>query len=509
MTRENNLNLSHTLHSMIKIDGSSLLIKEIASIAAGTENVELSENARMNVQRSRRDLEKHMAEGKTMYGINTGFGALMNVKIEKKDLLKLQENLIRSHSAGSGEPLDERYVRAMMIVRANSLSKGYSGVTEDLIDTLISALNRHVTPIVPKYGSVGASGDLAPLAHVALCLMGESEVYFEGRKMKSIDALNLAGIKKHIFLEKEGVAFINGTSAISGILAVAIHDARRLMAQSTAAASISLQALRGTTKAFTEWVVKTRNHKGQAKVSSMMRNLLSGYSDNTNRVQDAYSIRCIPQVHGAVLDTLDYCSSVLEREVNSVTDNPILNGEEVISAGNFHGEPVALASDFLSIALTDLGNIAERRIFRLTDSNLSGLPPFLTEKSGLNSGMMIAQYTAASLCNMNKVLAHPASSDTIPTSANQEDHVSMGMNSALKLTEIIKNLETIVSIEFLAAAQAADLSGIDLSKQTKRILESIRKSIKHLDDDREQHTDIVKMQGLMRSEEFNSLMPEL
>ena len=494
---------------MIQIDGSSLSIKQIASVAAGSEKVELGKSARLNVQKSRKNLEKHIADGKTIYGINTGFGALMNVKIEKKDLLKLQENLIRSHSAGVGDPLDERYVRAMMIVRANSLSKGYSGVTEELIDTLLAAVNSHVTPMVPRYGSVGASGDLAPLAHVALCLMGESEVFFEGRRMKSIDALNLAGIKNHIFLEKEGVAFINGTSAISGILAVAIHDARKLIAQSTAAASISLQALKGTTKAFTEWVVETRSHKGQAKVSSMMRNLLTGYADNKTRVQDAYSIRCIPQVHGAVLDTLDYCSSVLEREVNSVTDNPILNEEEVISAGNFHGEPVALASDFLSIALTDLGNIIERRIFRLTDSSLSGLPPFLTEKSGLNSGMMIPQYTAASLCNMNKVLAHPASSDTIPTSANQEDHVSMGMNSALKLSEIIKNLESIVAIEFLAAAQAADLSGVELSAPGKKILQSIRKSVKHLDDDREQHTDIVKMLELMRSEEFNSLIPEL
>ena len=494
---------------MIQIDGSSLSIKQIASVAAGSEKVELGKSARLNVQKSRKNLEKHIADGKTIYGINTGFGALMNVKIDKKDLLKLQENLIRSHSAGVGDPLDERYVRAMMIVRANSLSKGYSGVTEELIDTLLAAVNSHVTPMVPRYGSVGASGDLAPLAHVALCLMGESEVFFEGRRMKSIDALNLAGIKNHIFLEKEGVAFINGTSAISGILAVAIHDARKLIAQSTAAASISLQALKGTTKAFTEWVVETRSHKGQAKVSSMMRNLLTGYADNKTRVQDAYSIRCIPQVHGAVLDTLDYCSSVLEREVNSVTDNPILNEEEVISAGNFHGEPVALASDFLSIALTDLGNIIERRIFRLTDSSLSGLPPFLTEKSGLNSGMMIPQYTAASLCNMNKVLAHPASSDTIPTSANQEDHVSMGMNSALKLSEIIKNLESIVSIEFLAAAQAADLSGVELSASGKRILHVIRKNVKHLDDDREQRSDIVKMLELMRSEEFNSLLPEL
>ena len=494
---------------MIQIDGSSLSIKQIASVAAGSEKVELGKSARLNVQKSRKNLEKHIADGKTIYGINTGFGALMNVKIEKKDLLKLQENLIRSHSAGVGDPLDERYVRAMMIVRANSLSKGYSGVTEELIDTLLAAVNSHVTPMVPRYGSVGASGDLAPLAHVALCLMGESEVFFEGRRMKSIDALNLAGIKNHIFLEKEGVAFINGTSAISGILAVAIHDARKLIAQSIAAASISLQALKGTTKAFTEWVVETRSHKGQAKVSSMMRNLLTGYADNKTRVQDAYSIRCIPQVHGAVLDTLDYCSSVLEREVNSVTDNPILNEEEVISAGNFHGEPVALASDFLSIALTDLGNIIERRIFRLTDSSLSGLPPFLTEKSGLNSGMMIPQYTAASLCNMNKVLAHPASSDTIPTSANQEDHVSMGMNSALKLSEIIKNLESIVAIEFLAAAQAADLSGVELSAAGKKMLQSIRKSVKHLDDDREQHTDIVKMRELMRSDEFHSLIPEL
>ena len=309
---------------MIKLDGISLTVEDVVRVAIHNEKVALSESGKDNVLLSRNDLEKLVSSGKTIYGINTGFGNLMDIRIHDEDLLKLQENLIRSHSSGVGEPLPIEEVRAMMLVRANSLVKGFSGVTLELIESILAFLNTGITPVVPRYGSVGASGDLAPLAHIALCIMGESDVYYKGERMSTGKAMKITGIKQHVFREKEGVAFINGTSSISGLLALSIHDARRVLNASLAASSISLQALKGTDKAFTEWVIATRSHHGQSAVASSMRKLLSGYVSNVSRIQDAYSLRCIPQVYGAVLDTIDYAEKVLTTEINSVTDNPIL-----------------------------------------------------------------------------------------------------------------------------------------------------------------------------------------
>ncbi len=494
---------------MLTLDGVSLSVKDVAGVAFAGEKVDLSPTARANIKRSRVNLEKLIASGKTIYGINTGFGNLMNVRIHDEDLMKLQENLIRSHSSGVGDPLPVPEVRSMMVIRANSLVKGYSGITIDLAETILAFLNNAITPVVPRYGSVGASGDLAPLAHIALCIMGESEVFYHGRRMRTEDALGESGVQPHAFREKEGVAFINGTSSISALLALSVHEARKLINSSLAASSISLQALKGTEKAFTDWVVRTRGQPGQAKIAAAMRKLLSGYAGDVSRVQDAYSLRCIPQVYGAVLDTIDYADKVLTTEINSVTDNPILNEEEAISAGNFHGEPVALVSDFLSIALTDLGNMMERRIFRLTSHDLSGLPPFLAENSGLNSGFMIPQYTAAALCNMNKVLSHPASSDSIPTSADQEDHVSMGMNAALKLRDVIRNVRYITAIEILTACQAAELSDAVISKPGKTLISMVREQVSHTDVDRAHSPDLEKINLLIQDTEFNAYLENL
>ena len=494
---------------MIKLDGISLTVEDVVRAAIHNEKVGLSDSGKDNVLRSRNDLEKLVSSGKTIYGINTGFGNLMDIRIHDEDLLKLQENLIRSHSSGVGDPLPIEEVRAMMLVRANSLVKGFSGVTLELIESILAFLNSGITPVVPRYGSVGASGDLAPLAHIALCIMGESDVYYKGERMSTAKAMKIAGIKPHTFREKEGVAFINGTSSISGLLALSLHDSRRILNASLAASSISLQALKGTDKAFTEWVIATRSHHGQSAIAASMRKLLSGYVSNVSRVQDAYSLRCIPQVYGAVLDTIDYAEKVLTTEINSVTDNPILNDEEAVSAGNFHGEPVALVADFLAIAMTDLGNMMERRIFRLTTSYLSGLPPFLTKESGLNSGFMIPQYTAAALCNMNKVLSHPASADTIPTSADQEDHVSMGMNGSLKLREVIKNVRYIAAIEMLTACQAVDFSDAKISEPGKTMISMIRKHVSHAEVDRAHSPDIERINALIQTEDFLSMLTEI
>jgi histidine ammonia-lyase len=494
---------------MIKLDGASLTIDDVVRVTINNEEVGLTESGKENILRSRSNLERLISSGKTIYGINTGFGNLMDIRIQDEDLLKLQANLIRSHASGVGDPLTVEEVRAMMLIRANSLVKGFSGVTMKLIDAILSFLNTGITPVVPRFGSVGASGDLAPLAHVALCIMGESNVFYKGERMSTKRAMDITGIKPHTFREKEGVAFINGTASISGLLALSINDARGVLNASLAASSLSLQALMGTDKAFTEWVIATRSHHGQSSIAASMRKLLSGYKSNTTRVQDAYSLRCIPQVYGAVLDTIDYVDNVLTAEINSVTDNPILNEEEAVSAGNFHGEPVALLADFLAIAMTDLGNMMERRIFRLTTSYLSGLPPFLTRESGLNSGFMIPQYTAAALCNMNKVLSHPASSDTIPTSADQEDHVSMGMNGSLKLRDIIKNVRYIAAIEMLVACQGIDFSGAKISETAKKLISIIRGQVSHVEEDRSHSPDIEKINALIQTEDFLSMLSKI
>lgn len=488
---------------MITIDGGSLTIDQVLSVAADYEEIRVSEDAFEKIESSHVSLMKIVSSGKRVYGVTTGFGSLLNVDVDEKDIVKLQTNLIRSHSSGYGERLSELHVRAMMLVRLNSLCKGYSGVSRKLIEFLAGMINNRIHPVVPKFGSVGASGDLAPLAHIALAMMGEGRVFSGNSEIESLEALENVGMVPYSFGEKEGVAFINGTSTISGILAVETALSYKLFNDAMNSAAMSFESLKGTDKAFTAWAVETRGHDGQKTVAATMREILKD-SENVrkagiDKVQDPYTLRCIPQVYGAVLDTMNYVKKVISVEINSVTDNPLVNGEEYVSVGNFHGEPVAFASDFLAIALTDLGNMIERRLARITDTNLSGLPPFLVERSGFNSGYMIPQYTAAALCNRNKTLCTPSSADTIPTCANQEDHVSMGANAAMKLSEIVKNLEGIIAIEYLLAAQALEFIQDPVSGHVSWLKARIRESVAKLTDDRPATPDIETVVSLMRN----------
>ncbi len=492
---------------MITIDGDSLTVEQVLSVSAEYEEIRVSDAAFKKIEASHKSLMKIVSSGKRVYGVTTGFGSLLNVDVDEKDIVKLQSNLIRSHSSGYGEMLPEVHVRAMMLVRLNSLCKGYSGVSRNLIEYLADMINRRIHPVVPRFGSVGASGDLAPLAHIALAMMGEGLVMTEKGTTPSGDYLRKSGMDTYSFGEKEGVAFINGTSTISGILAIETALSYRLFDNAVNSAAMSFEALKGTDKAFTSWAIEARGHRGQKIVAEAMRRKLKG-SENVrkaglDKVQDPYSLRCIPQVYGAVLDTLDYVKSVISVEINSVTDNPLVNQDEYVSVGNFHGEPVAFACDFLAIALTDLGNIIERRLARITDTHLSGLPPFLVERSGFNSGYMIPQYTAAALCNRNKTLCTPSSADTIPTCANQEDHVSMGANAALKLSEIVKNLEGIIGIEYLLGAQALEFIPDPVSEVVKDLKSRIRNNVSRLVDDRPATPDIDTIVEMMRREQLS------
>jgi histidine ammonia-lyase len=429
--------------------------------------------------------------GKPIYGINTGFGLLANTSISAENVADLQRNLILSHSCGVGAPFSEEVVKAMMILRANALMKGHSGIRPEVIELLVELVNRGVTPLIPSQGSVGASGDLVPLAHMSAVLIGEGQAYYKGKLYSGAEALRLAGLQPVALEAKEGLALINGTQAMTAQGVIALYDSEVLLKTADIAASLTLEALCGIPAAFDERVHAVRAHQGQIAAAENLRRILAGselvYSQDHGRIQDAYSLRCIPQVHGASKDAFAYVESVLNREINSVTDNPIIFPEDgdVISAGNFHGQPVALALDFLGIALAEIGNITERRIERLVNPALSGLPPFLTERSGLNSGYMIIQYTAAALVSENKVLSHPASVDSIPTSANQEDHVSMGSVAASKLLRILTNLQNIVAIEILCACQALEFRDrCRLAPATKAVYDLVRGQIPPLKEDR-------------------------
>ncbi len=492
---------------VVLIDGESLTIEDVVLVARQFRDVALDDGARERVIKSRQVVEVTIKEGRTVYGVNTGFGELSRVSIEKDDLAMLQINLIRSHSVGVGEPFDDEIVRGMMLLRANALAKGFSGVRVEVIETLIDMLNKRVTPIVPQQGSVGSSGDLAPLAHMVLVMIGEGEAYYENERMTGADALDRAGIKPIQLTAKEGVALINGTQPMTAIGALAVHDAMNLIRDACVASAMSLEALRGTRAAFNEKIHAVRPHEGQIDVASTMLKILDDSEINQShakcgKVQDAYSLRCIPQVLGASLDTIRYVRSVIETEINSATDNPLVFADDgsVISGGNFHGQPIALVMDFLGIAVAEIANIAERRINRLVNPHLSELPPFLTTQGGLESGLMIAQYTAASLVSENKVLAHPASVDSIPTSADQEDHVSMGTIAARKARQILENVSNVIAIEYLCAAQGLDLlAPLKPSDALEQAFKTIRKEIPKLESDRPLYADIQKIRTLMRA----------
>ncbi len=490
---------------MIKIDGDSLSLSEIEKVADEFEEVRLSERALPHIEESAKYVEEVAKRGEIVYGVTTGFGELCNEIINKKDVARLQENLLKSHASGTGIPLSEREVRASIIVRANSLAKGYSGIRKVTLEKLLELLNKRIYPYVPAYGSVGASGDLAPLAHISLLLIGRGKVIYNNKVRDALPVLRKNGITPIKTLKaKEGLALINGTAVETGIASLLLREAKYILLASLKAAALSMEALRARKEAFDPRIQDLRLHTGQKEVAKIILNEISGSKliNSTNKVQDAYSIRCIPSVYGAIMDNLRFIESVLIEEANAVTDNPIIFAKDkcILSGGNFHAEPIAFAMDMFSIVVAEIGDITERRINRLLNPALNeGLPAFLIKHAGLNSGMMIPQYAAATLVSENKTLCHPASVDSIPVSADQEDHVSMGMNAVLKARKVLENVERIVAIELLVSAQAADFVGEEsLGKGTSNTYHIIRNSVSFAEEDREFSYDMEKLYNLLR-----------
>lgn len=494
---------------MIELTGSGLTLEQFASVVRERQPCKISDQARKALSRSREvieRLEERAMQGDPIYGVNTGFGDLSRVRIPQDQIRVLQERLVMSHAAGVGDPLPSSAVRGMLLLRANALSKGYSGVRPELVEFLLELLNQDLLPVVPSRGSVGASGDLAPLAHLALPVIGRGRVRFEGEEMLSSEGLRRVGLEPVGLEPKEGLALINGTQAMSSLLALAVLEVRRLVKVADLVGALSTEALLGTDSPFQSRIHELRSYPGQKASAANLWHLMQdsgireSHRQNDPRVQDPYSVRCMPQVHGAVRDVLADAERRLATEMNAVTDNPLVFAEddEILSGGNFHGEPIAMAADFLAIATAELGSISERRIDKLTDSAFSGLPPFLTEDPGLNSGFMIGQVTAAALVSENKTLAHPASVDSIPTSAEKEDHVSMGMWAALKLGQVVRNVDRILGIELLAAAQGIDLRHPLLpSPQLQRLCESIRAVVPKWEEDRELAPDLALAEAFL------------
>jgi histidine ammonia-lyase len=502
----------------ITLDGESLNISTTVAVADAWSrpeaiHIELSAKARDRMKASRAVVERLVDDGRIVYGITTGFGAFKDRVIAPSETAELQRNLLMSHSVGVGPALPENTVRAMMLVRANALAKGHSGIRLETVEALLELLNRGVHPVVPAQGSVGSSGDLAPLAHMALVLIGLGEAVYGGQRMSGAEALRLAGLAPLSLQAKEGVALLNGTSLMTAIGCQALDRAGRLLQGADVAAAMSLEALKGTVLAFDARLHAARPHPGQVACAGHLRGLLDGSElireASSTDVQDPYTLRCIPQVHGAVRDAVAQAGRVLLVELNSATDNPLIfvDGPEgvALSGGNFHGEPVALVMDYMAVALTDLGNMTERRIARLLDTASNGgvLPPFLTRHGGLHSGLMMLQYTAAALASENKVLAHPASADSIPTSANTEDHVSMGTIAARKALLVMEHVETIVALELLCAAQGVDFRrqdnpGLHLGKGTEPAYQAIRQRVPFIEADTVMYPHIETLRNLVR-----------
>ncbi|MBC5825334.1 MAG: histidine ammonia-lyase [Candidatus Eremiobacteraeota bacterium] len=493
----------------VAIGCADLSLGDVVAVARRFIPAALDARAVPKIRAARDLVERTVATNDCIYGVTTGFGRLKNVRIPAAEAVALQQNLVRSHSAGVGEPLSEEVVRAGLLLRANSLARGNSGVRLELIELILELLNRRVTPVIPSQGSVGASGDLAPLAHMALVLMGEGEAWFRERRESGAMALERAQLRPLVLSYKEGLSLINGTQIMTGIGALVLERAANICKAADITAAMSLEAYLGTDAAFDERLNALRPHAGQARVAANLRHLLrdSGIMAShrgCDRVQDPYSFRCTHVVHGPVRDTLRFAANTVEIEMNSVTDNPIVFPEDgvFISGGNFHGEPVALAMDYLAIALSELGSIAERRIDKLLDGT-QGMPPFLTERHGLCSGFMLAQYTAAALVSENKTLAFPASVDSIPTSAGQEDHVSMGTIGARQCAQVVANLENIIAIELLEAAQALDFRApLACGQGTAAAYSLLRSRVPHLDGDRDLSVDIATARQLLSSGEL-------
>lgn len=486
---------------MITLTGHSLTIAQLEQICLHGEKVEISAEALKAVRKSRLAVEEIVSNKKTVYGITTGFGKFSDVLIEQEDVEKLQINLIRSHACGIGEAFPERVSRAMILLRLNALIKGFSGVREELVQLLATLLNEGVHPVIPQQGSLGASGDLAPLSHLALVLVGEGYVHGDnGEKVEAAQVLAAKGITPITLQAKEGLALINGTQAMTAMGAIDYIEAEKIAFDAEKIAALSFQGIEGITDVFIPEIHEARGYPQQLAVANRMSAILEGSQLTTRqgekRVQDAYSLRCIPQVHGASWQVLDYVKEKLEIELNAATDNPLIfhDGEIVVSGGNFHGQPIAVAMDFLKIGMAELANISERRIERLVNPQLNDLPAFLCNQPGLESGAMIMQYAAAALVSENKTLAHPASVDSIPSSANQEDHVSMGTIASRHAHQIIQNVRRVLAIEAICSLQAVDFRGADLlSPASSEFYNELRKVVPYIEYDRVFSEDIERL----------------
>lgn len=490
---------------------NNLSLDDIVNVCRNYYTVELSDDAIKKIEKARKLVEKYVDEERVSYGITTGFGKFSDVVISKEETGRLQKNLIISHSCGVGNPLEIEDVRAIMLLRVNNFTKGHSGIRVSTVQKILELLNKEVTPYIPEKGSLGASGDLAPLSHMVLVMLGLGKAYYKGELLSGEEALKRAGISPIDELSsKEGLALINGTQVMTGIGALITYDAINLMKHLDISASVTLEALNGIKCAFDPRLHNVRGHKGQKDTAKNILKLIEGSGAITRqgdlRVQDPYSLRCTPQIHGASKDAINYVKDRVEIEIEAVTDNPIIfpDDDEVLSGGNFHGQPMALPFDFLGIALSEMGNIAERRLERLVNPNLSsGLPAFLVKNGGINSGFMIVQYSAAALVSENKVLSHPASVDSIPSSANQEDHVSMGTIGARKAKEILKNVRKVISMELLAGCQGLDLRNVkDKGIGTKIAYDLIRKEIPMYEEDRVMYVDIEKVEEIVKGNEI-------
>ena len=489
---------------MVSLDGGRLTIEDVVSVAAGRDTAAIAPESIDKMLRSRAAVERLAAGEAPVYGVNTGVGLLADVRVPAEDLEQLQRNVVRSHAAGWGDPLAREEVRAMMLIRANVLAKGFSGIRPVVAERLCQMLGRGVTPLVPSEGSVGASGDLAPLAHMALVLMGEGEAEFAGKRMPGGEALRLAGIEPLALASKEGISLVNGTQAMLAVGCLELAAAETLVDTAEVVCAMTLDALRGTPRAFDPRLHETRPHPGQLTSAADLSRLLEGSEIRAShvacrRVQDAYSLRCAPQVHGAVRDTLAEARRVFSVELNSATDNPLVFDEEVLSGGNFHGEPLAFQLDYLAIALTALAGISERRVDRLVNPALNeDLPPFLARHAGLESGLMMAQVTAAALVAENRVLATPASPGSITTSGNKEDFVSMGMTAALKWKRVVRNTRAVVAIEAMAAARALEfLRPLKTSAPLEVARERIRSACPAFEGDHALSADIAAIEKLI------------
>ncbi|MFZ9594477.1 MAG: histidine ammonia-lyase [Bdellovibrionia bacterium] len=498
----------------LRLGHQPLTLQDVVEVAYQNRRVELSQGARTRIKSAHQFLQNELKKGGTYYGINTGFGSLAQVKIPAEQLGALQLNLLRSHACGVGPELEEAPVRAMLLLRAANLAQGHSGVSVPLVEQILALLNAGVHPCIPEQGSVGASGDLAPLAHLALVLIGEGQARVKHQVVSGAEALKRAGLKPLVLGPKEGIALINGTQFMTALGVLNWHEAQRLAQVSHLAGAMSLEALRGTTQAFEPEIHAVRAHPGQIQVAETLRSWLlcdegpseiSQSHSGCGKVQDPYSLRCMPQVHGASLDALSYVQQVLEREINSVTDNPLIFPEQgkILSGGNFHGQTLAIAMDLLAISVSELGSISEQRLAKLVNSTFSDLPAFLTLEGGTNSGFMIVHVASAALASENKTLCHPASVDSIPTSADKEDHVSMGAWAARKASRVIANVRKILTFELLGAAQGIDLlRPLKTSSRLECVHRRIRQKVPQLTQDRPFYPDYGPIEELIQSGEL-------